>query len=158
MAIGDLAGGGAPGVDRHDLQPGIIPLRLRQTLVQHRVRPGGVRADQHHQIAVFHILIATGHHVGAKGPLVAGHRRRHAQPRIGVDVRRADKSLHQLVGGIVILRQQLAGGVEGHRLRTVLVDNLLQAGSGLRQRLRPGHRLAVHLRRQQPPRQTHGLP
>jgi anaerobic selenocysteine-containing dehydrogenase len=31
-----------------------------------------------YKIAVFHILIATGHHVGAKGPLVAGHRRRHA--------------------------------------------------------------------------------
>ena len=78
MAVGDLAGSGASGVDRHDPQSGIIPLRLRQPLEQHRMRPGGVRADQHHQIAVFHILIATGHHVGAKGPLVAGHRRRHA--------------------------------------------------------------------------------
>jgi anaerobic selenocysteine-containing dehydrogenase len=34
---GDLAGGGASGIDRHDLQPGIVPLRLRQTLVQHRI-------------------------------------------------------------------------------------------------------------------------
>jgi hypothetical protein len=30
------------GIDRHDLQPGIVPLRLRQTLVQHRMRPGSV--------------------------------------------------------------------------------------------------------------------
>ncbi len=35
---------------------------------------GGVRADQHHQIAVFHIIVAAGHHVGAKGPLVASDR------------------------------------------------------------------------------------
>ncbi len=40
MAVGDLAGSGASGVDRHDPQSGIIPLRLRQPLEQHRMRPG----------------------------------------------------------------------------------------------------------------------
>lgn len=38
MAVGDLAGSGASGVDRHDPQSGIIPLRLRQPLEQHRMR------------------------------------------------------------------------------------------------------------------------
>ncbi|SQC12716.1 Uncharacterised protein [Klebsiella pneumoniae] len=36
-------------------------------------------------------------------------------------------------------------------MRSVLVDDLSQARSGFRQRLRPGYLLAVDLRRQQPP-------
>ena len=55
---------------------------------------------------------------------MAGDRRGHAEPRIGVDVGRADEALHQLVGDVIVLGQQLAGDVEGDRIRTVLGDCL----------------------------------
>ena len=54
-----------------------------------------------------------------KARRVAGDRRRHAQPRIGVDIGRADKALHQLVGDVIILGEQLAGEIEGDRVRSV---------------------------------------
>ena len=46
--------------------------------------------------------------IGTEGALVCRHRRGHAQPRIGVDISAADKALHQLVGDVIILGQQLA--------------------------------------------------
>ena len=55
--------------------------------------------------------------VFAEGALVAGHRRGHAQTGIGVDVGAADAALHQLVGDVVVLGQQLSGDVEGDRVR-----------------------------------------
>ena len=77
--------------------------------------PGGVGADQHDQIGLLEILVAAGHDVLAEGADVPGDRRGHAQPRIGVDIGGADEALHQLVGDVVVLGQQLAGDVEGDR-------------------------------------------
>ena len=82
--------------------------------------PGEVRADQHDEIGLLEILVAAGHRVGAERALVAGDRRGHAQPRVGVDVGRADEALHQLVGDVVVLGQQLAGDVEGDAVGAVL--------------------------------------
>ena len=53
---------------------------------------------------------------------MAGDRRGHAQTRIGVDIGRADEALHQLVGDVIVLGQQLAGEIEGDRIRAVLRD------------------------------------
>ena len=86
--------------------------------------PGGVGADQHDQVGLVEILVAAGHGVGAEGAAVAGDRRGHAQPRIGVDVGRADKALHQLVGDVIILGQQLAGEIERDRVRAIALDDL----------------------------------
>ena len=51
--------------------------------------------------------VGFGHGVGAKGTAMPRYRGRHAKPRIGVDVSRAEKPLHQLVGNVIILGQQL---------------------------------------------------
>ena len=45
------------------------------------------------------------------------HRRRHAKPGIGVDIAAADEALHQLVGDVVVLGQELAGDIEGDSVR-----------------------------------------
>jgi hypothetical protein len=92
------------------------PLLVGQhALEQHRMAPGGVRADQHQQIGLVEVLVAARHGVGAEGAAVAGDRRGHAQPRIGVDIGAADESLHQLVGDVIVLGQQLAGEIERDR-------------------------------------------
>ena len=62
--------------------------------------------------ASLEVLVAAGHHVGAEGAACGRRPRRHAQPRVGVDVGGADEALHQLVGDVVVLGQQLAGDVE----------------------------------------------
>ncbi|MNR53681.1 hypothetical protein D3C85_1737320 [compost metagenome] len=54
---------------------------------------------------------------------MAGHRGGHAEARIGVDIRRTDEALHQLVGDVVIFGQQLTGDVEGNRVRPMLGDS-----------------------------------
>ena len=96
-------------------------------LKQNRMAPGGIRADQHDQVRFVEILVAAGHRVGAEGALVAGNRGRHAQPRVGVDVGRADEALHQLVGDVVVLSEQLAGHIEGDRVRPVALDHPSEA-------------------------------
>ena len=101
--------------------------------------PGGVRADQYDQIGLVEILIGAGHRVGAEGAAMAGDRRRHAQPRIGVDIGRADEALHQLVGDVIILGQQLAGQIEGDRIRPVLVNRVREPVRDAIKRAVPGH-------------------
>ena len=84
--------------------------------------PGGIRADEHGEIGLVEILVAAGHGIGAEGALVAGDGGGHAQARVGVDVGRADEALHQLVGDVIVLRQQLARDVEGDRIGPMPLD------------------------------------
>jgi len=112
MQVGDVAAIGASGIDDHHGGAAILA-GFFQPLEQHRVAPSQVGPHQHHQIGQFDVFIAAGHGVGAESAAVAGHGRRHAQPRIGVDVGGAQEALGQLVGGVIILGQQLAGQVEG---------------------------------------------
>ena len=149
MQIGNITGRGTPRIDHHHLHRRIVDFRLHQALIEHRVRPGGVRSHQHHQVGLLNVFVAARDNVFAKGALVAHHRRGHAEPGVGVDIGRADKALHQLVGGVVILGQQLAGGIKGHRLRPMFFNNLPQPRTRDIQRLLPAHRLVVHLRVQQ---------
>ena len=124
MQVGDVGGHRPARIDQHDLHPGPLLLGRGDPLVEHRVAPGEVRADQHDEIGKLEILVAAGHGVGAEGAAMAGDRRGHAQARIGVDVGRADEPLHQLVGDVVVLGQQLARDVEGDGIRAVLGDRL----------------------------------
>ena len=89
--------------------------RRRDALVEDRMAPGEVGADQDDEIGKLEILVAARHRVGAEGAAVAGDRGGHAEPRIGVDIGRADEALHQLVGDVIVLGQQLAGDIEGDR-------------------------------------------
>ncbi len=93
-----------------------------EALVQHRMAPRGIAADQHDEIGLLDVLVNAGDDILAERADMPGDRRRHAQPRIGVDIGGADKALHQLVGDVIILGQELAGDVERDRVRPVLVD------------------------------------
>src|SRR3546814_8950951 len=73
------------------------------------------------------IVIGRGHDILAEGAHVACDRARHAQPRIGVDVRGADEPLHQLVRDIIIFGEELARDIEGDAVRAVAGNRLLEA-------------------------------
>jgi hypothetical protein len=94
--------------------------RRQQPLEEDRMAPGEVGAHQHDEIRFVEVGIGARHRVGAEGPPVAGDGRGHAEPRIGVDVAGTDEALHQLVGDVIILGQQLAGDVEGDGVRSML--------------------------------------
>ena len=126
MDVGNLARRGAAGIDHDDL--GAAPLAgCDQPLIQHRMAPCEVRADQHHEVGHLQILVGAGHRIGPERTLVTGHRRRHAQPRVGVDVGRADEALHQLVGDVVVLGEQLTGDVERDGVGPMLGDRIRKA-------------------------------
>ena len=83
--IGFVAGRGPPGIDDDDL--GAAPrARVEHAAEEDRVAPGRVRADEDDEVGLIEILVAAGHRVGSESAPVPGDRRRHAQPRIGVDV------------------------------------------------------------------------
>ena len=103
------------------------------------------------------VLVAARHRVGAESALVARDRRCHAQPRVGIDVGAADESLHQLVGHVVVLGQELPREVERHRLRPVLGDHAREAVGDARQRLVPARAPAIDHRVQQATREPAGL-
>ncbi len=103
--------------------------------------PGRVGADQHQQVGLVEILVAAGHGVRAERAAVAGDRRRHAQARIGIDIGAADESLHQLVGDVIILGQQLPGEIKRHRAGSVAGDDVRKAMRDMVERVAPGHPL-----------------
>ena len=151
MEIGNIAGRGTPWIDDHDFHRRARLFRGRDALIQHRMRPGGVRSNKNQQIGLLQIRIAARHRVSAEGPLIAHHGGRHAEPRVGVDVRRAEKPFHELVGGVVILGKQLPGGVKRHRLRAVCIDNCAKPRGRRVERCLPVRPFAVDFRVQQPP-------
>ena len=78
---------GAARIDDDQLRAARFPRRLH-ALEQHGMAPRRVGADQHQQVRLVEVLIASRHGVRAERALVARDRRRHAKPRIGVDVGR----------------------------------------------------------------------
>ena len=102
------------------------PLVGDHALVEHRMAPGRVGADQHNQVGTIEILIAARHRVGPECAPMPRHRRGHTQARIGVDVGGTEKALHQLVGDVIVLGQQLAGEIERNRVRPVAIENALE--------------------------------
>ena len=137
LQVGAFGGGGAARVDVDDAHAALGTGGL-DALVENRVAPGGVGAGQHHQVGQLQVLVALRHHVGAEGAAVAGHRGGHAQARVGIDVRRADEALGQLVGDVVVLGQELAREIEGDRLRPVLGPDGGEPGRHMIERRVPG--------------------
>ena len=119
--VGVLRGRRAPRVD-HDDFGAARPLVGDHALIQHGMAPSRIGADENDEIGEIEVGIGAGHGIGAEGTAVAGDRRRHAQPRIGVDIAGADEALHQLVGDVIVLGQQLAGEIEGNRIGTVFCN------------------------------------
>ena len=103
--------------------------------------PGRVRADQHQKIRLVEILVAARHGVGAEAAAMARDGRGHAEPRIRIDIGRADEAFHQLVGDVVILGQYLAGEIEPDRVGAVARDDVLQPVGDMVERIAPGHPL-----------------
>jgi hypothetical protein len=48
--------------------------RLLDALPDHRVAPGGVRADQHDEVGRVEVVVGARHHVLAEGAVVRRHR------------------------------------------------------------------------------------
>ena len=134
--VGIVSRRGAARIDHHD--PGAaLALVCDHPLVQHRMAPGGVRSDQHDEVGAVDIFISARHGVGPERAPLSGDRGCHAEPGIGVDIRRADEALHQLVGDVVVLGQQLAGEIKRDGAGTVPRDDLLEAVRDRRERRIP---------------------
>ncbi len=115
----------AARVDNDQFGAAALP-GCKDALIQDRVAPCEVRADQNDQVRLFQIVIGAGHGVGAKGPLMPCDGRGHAQTRVGVDIGRADVPFHQLIGDVVVFGQQLPRDIESHTVRAVFGDGLLK--------------------------------
>lgn len=136
LQVGLLAGRRTAGIDIDDPRPARRTV-ADHPLKQHRMAPGSVGADEDDQVSFVQVIVATWHDVLAERPLVTGDRGCHAQARVGIDVGRADEPLHQLIGDVVVLRQQLARDVEGNGIGAVAVDHPGEAAGHGVQRLVP---------------------
>ena len=146
VQVGDIGRHRAARIDDDDLHAGPGGLGGGEALVDDRMAPGEVGTGQDDQIGKLDVLIGTGNGIGAESTAMAGDRGGHAQARIGVDIGRADEALHQLVGDVVVLRQQLAGNVEGHRIGAMLGDRFGKAGGDKVKRFVPARASSVDLR------------
>ena len=122
----------------HDNPRAALLLVGKHALEQHRVTPCRVGANENQKIGFVQILIAAGYGVGAEGPAMARDRGGHAQARIGIDVGTADETLHQLVGDVIILGQQLSGKIERDGSGAVARNDVAEPMRDVVERIRPG--------------------
>ena len=124
MQIGLVGRRGPARIEAHDPHGRVLLPRSDHALVQHRMAPRGIRSDEDDEVGELQVLVVAGDDVLAEGALVAGDARGHAQARVGVDIGGADEALHQLVGDVVVLGQELPRHVEGHGIRPVIANDL----------------------------------
>src|SRR3546814_197271 len=96
-------------------------------------------SDWSSDVCSSNLLIGRWHHILAKGANMTGNSAGHAEPGVCVYVRRPNEALHQLVGDIIILRQQLAGNIEGHTVRPVTGNSVGKALGHLTDRPVPAY-------------------
>ncbi len=150
-----LGGRGAARVDDDQLGAGLQPVGHPQ--VQDRVAVGHVGADHEEQVGAVEVGVGARRPVGAERLLVAGPRAGHAQPRVGLQMYRAQEALGQLGRQVLRLQRHLAGHVDRDRVGPVLVDDRAQpaAASAIAVVDRRGDRLldpgGPHQSRRQPP-------
>ena len=149
MQICAVAGRGAARVDDDDLGSARRPSG-DQPLEQYRVTPCGVATDEDHEIGLVPILVDSRHNIAAECPYLPRYRRSHAKPRIGVDIRAAEEPLHQLVGYVIVLGQELPGAIEGDRARAVLCDRFRKSARHEIKRGFPPDIYSIDTRHQQP--------
>ena len=85
---------------------------------------------------------------------MGGDRAGHAQAAVGVDIRAADKTFHQLVRYIIILGQQLAGDIECDAIGTMFADRICKACCNQIESPIPFYSLAADFRIEQASFQT----
>ncbi len=66
---------------------------------------GDIGTNNKQAISAVEVLITARHRVHAEAGFVARYRRRHAEPRVGVDMIGADKAFGQFVDDIIVLRR-----------------------------------------------------
>ena len=160
VQVRQFAGRGAARIDHDQAQGRAGFLQFGDALEEDGMAPRGIGSDQHDQVGQLQVFIADRHQVFTEGAFVAGHRRGHAQPRIGIDVGAADVALHELVGDVVVLGQQLSRDIQGHGIRTMFGDDGRELARHLVKRLIPRYLLQcalriAHLRMQQTAIQIH---
>ena len=141
VQVGHCRGIGAARIDDDDLQVGPCLARRLDAAEQDGMGECRVGAADEEQVGQIDVLIAARHAVHAQRRLVAGDGRRHAEAGVGIDVVGANQRARQLVEDVVVLGQQLAGNVEGHRIRAVLADCLGETAGRLVERRVPTQRL-----------------
>ncbi len=139
--VGVFGGRGAPRID-DDQFGAALAFRGNHPLIEDRMTPRRVRADQHDEVGFVDVPVDAGHGVGAESAAMAGNRGGHAQARIGVDIGRAEEALHQLVGDVIVLGEQLPGEIERDRARAVAIDDRAQSARNLVERACPNRRAA----------------
>ena len=142
MQVGLVGGVGAARVDHDQLEVGIgLPRRL-DAAEQDRVRVRRVGAGDENRPGMVDVVVAARRRIGAQRRLVARHRGRHAQARIGVDVVGADQPLGELVEDVIRLGGELAGNIEGDGVGAVLQDDCAEFFGNVVERGVPAHLLA----------------
>ncbi len=112
-----------PWINHNNLGTACLP-RFRETLKQNRVTPRKIRSHEYDEIRFLQIFITSGHRVRAKRAAMPCNRRRHTESRVRVDIGRPDKTLHQLVGDVIVFGQKLTGNIESNGLRPMLADRV----------------------------------
>ena len=120
------------------------------------VAPGGVGSLHQKQVGFFDIVVTNRHGIFSQRQLISHHRRRHAQPRIGIDVVRANESFDEFTDQVILFRQALPRHVKRDRIGTVFLDKRLENGRCALQGHIPAYALhgpvaaEPHLRIEQP--------
>ena len=143
VQVGALGGRRAARVGADDERA--LGLTVADAAPEDRVAGGGVRAQQQEAVGERDVGVGRRRAVEAERAAVAGDRRGHAQPRVGVDVVRAEKALGELVDRVVVLGQQLAGDVERDGVGAVLVDDRAQPAGERAEHVLPGARLEARV-------------
>ena len=99
--------------------------------------PRGIRANQHDQLGLLKVLVAVRHGIATKGAFMPRHRRRHTQPRVGIDVAGANKAFGEFIDHIIIFGQQLARHIKRHCIRAMFGNNRAELIGYILGRLRP---------------------
>ena len=120
---------GAAWVDAHDPRRVIAARAVEDACPQDGLGLGHVVAVEEDRVAVLDVGVRARLAVGAEGLLERRGAGGGAQPGVAVHVRRAEPGLADDGEGVVLLEEQLAGGVEA----------VAQRPLGLEQRLRPLH-------------------
>jgi hypothetical protein len=97
---------------------------------QHRVHLRRVVAPEQEHVAAIEIVVAARRLVDAVGGEETGHGRRHAQPRVRIDVIRREASLHELLGRVTLGNRPLSTAIHREAARTLL-DARGDRGDGL---------------------------
>ena len=126
--VGDFGGLGAARIGHDDPELRVGGLGVFDAPEQDGVGPGRVAAHNEQTAGMLQVVVAGGRSIGAQGGLVAGNGAAHAQAGIGVQVVGAQQALGQLVKDVIVFRQQLAAGVDGHGIRPVLLHGIGHAG------------------------------